>query len=97
MAGPIERDPLAWSEPETDGRHFVAIKVGTDGHCSLAHRLAEEGPQPSGCVVWLVTDCPLVATPREVLEVFGSCVIWRPAGPYIVRYGELRPGGLIRD
>ena len=95
MSG-IERDPLAWSEPETDGRHFVAIKVGTDGHCTLAHRLAEEGPQPSGCVVWLVTDCPPEVTAREVLEVFAAAVIWRPGEPYRVRFDELAPGRLVR-
>ena len=94
MSG-IERDPLALCEPETDGRHFVAIKVGTGGHCTLAHRLVEEGPQPSGCVVWLVADCPLVVTPAEVLEVFAATAIWRP-GCYRVRFAELAPGRLVR-
>ena len=79
-----------------DGRHFVAIKVGTDGRCTLAHRLAEEGPQPSGCVVWIVTHVPDCLTPAEVLELFAACVIWRPGEPYRVGFAELAPGRLVR-
>ena len=78
------------------GLTFVAIKVGTDGHCSLAHRLAEEGRQPSGAVVWLVTHVPDCLTPAEVLEVFAVTAIWKPRGPYRVGFRELGPGRLLR-
>ena len=74
---------------------MTRIKIDREGHCSLAHPMAEAGTTPSGAVIWLVTHVPEVVTAGEVLELFAVTAIWRP-GCYRVRFAELRPGGLVR-
>ena len=96
MSGPIERDPLAWCEPEATRGRTVPIKVNPEGRCSLAHPMAEPGEQLSGAIIWHVLEVPPEVTAREALELFAACVIWRPGEPYRVGFAELAPGRLVR-
>ena len=75
---------------------MTMIKIARDGHCSLAHPMAEPGPTSSGAIIFAVDDVPDVVTSREVVELFAGTVIWT-AGVYRVRFAELGPGRLVRQ
>ena len=73
---------------------MTRIKIDREGHCSLAHPMAEAGTTPSGAIIWPVVDCPEVVTPVDVLRLFEGCVLWT-AGRYRLRFDELAPGRLV--